>query len=291
MTHLLGGSVVLEESFTPESFVDAVTRHKVTTTALVPTMLGRLVGLAPERLASMPRTLRAVFVGGAPLSPRLALDAMDALGDVLFQFYGATETGLVTLATPTDLRERPASIGRALPGVEVRLLDEAGAPVALGDVGELFAASASLIEGYAGDPNATAASLREGAFSVGDLAYADDEGRYFLVGRKRDLIISGGVNVYPAEVEAVLEAHPDVAEAAVVGAPDADLGERVVAFVVLREGVTPGNDHLEAHARRELAGPKRPRAYHWVTELPRNPTGKVLKTELRRRVQGAPGAT
>jgi fatty-acyl-CoA synthase len=287
MTHLLGGTVVILPEFTPEAFVEATLRHRVTTTAVVPTMLHRVMGLGLSRLPSpSSRTLRAIFVGGAPLPGPLGTAVMDAFGDVLFNFYGATETGLVTLASPRDLRAAPWTIGPPVPGVSVRILDDAGNEVPRGEVGELFAKSETLVDGYHDDDKATRDSMKEGYFSVGDLARQDAEGRIFLAGRKRDMIISGGVNVYPAEVEAVLESHPDVAEAAVIGAPDEELGEKVMAFVVAKPGV--GAAELEArlgsHCRTELAGPKRPRVFRFVEALPRNPTGKVLKRELREQV-------
>jgi fatty-acyl-CoA synthase len=170
-----------------------------------------------------------------------------------------------------------------VPGSDIRLLDEARKDVAVGDVGELFVKNDLLIAGYHRDDEATRASMAFGYFSVGDLARQDAAGRYFLEGRKRDMIISGGVNVYPAEVEGVLEQHPDVAEAAVVGAPDRDLGERVRAFVVPRAGRTVDGAAVRAFARERLSGAKVPRDVVVLVALPRNPTGKVLKRELRER--------
>ncbi|MCC6553476.1 MAG: AMP-binding protein [Polyangiaceae bacterium] len=281
LSYLLGGSVVVLPEFRPELFLEAVQRYRVTTTALVPTMIHRLVELGADRIRSYDTSsLRAIFSGGAPLQAALAIGAMNVLGDKLYNFYGSTETGLVTVAGPDDLRASPGTIGRAIPGAEIRLVDEQGREVEGGGVGELYARSSQLVDGYHNDPDATRQSMLDGFFSVGDLARRDRRGCYHIEGRKRDMIISGGVNVYPAEVEAALHDHPAVADAAVVGVPDQEWGERVRAFVVLRPGAAATDDDLRAHCRARLAGPKVPRDYVLLDELPRNPTGKILKREL-----------
>jgi fatty-acyl-CoA synthase len=256
----------------------------VTTTAVVPTMLHRIMEL-PEatRRRYDTRSLRVVFSGGAPLPGPLAIDFMDAFGDILFNFYGATETGLVTLAKPDDLRAAPGTIGKAVPGNDIRLLDDDRRDVGAGEVGELYVKNKLLVAGYHRDDAATKESLVDGYFSVGDLARRDRDGRYFIEGRKRDMVISGGVNVYPAEVEGVLEQHPDIGEVAVVGVPDREWGERVRAFLVPRSGRTVDPGVIKVWARERLAGAKVPRDFVVVDALPRNPTGKVLKRELRER--------
>jgi fatty-acyl-CoA synthase len=282
MSAILGGTGVLMDEFKPEAFLQHVERYGVTTTALVPTMLHRVLALGRDVLDRYDtRTLRAIFSGGAPLPGPLAIETMDQFGDVLFNFYGATETGLVTLAKPADLRAAPGTIGPVVPGNEIELLDDAGRPVPVGQVGELYVRSKMLVAGYHNDPDATRSSMKEGFFSVGDLARVDRDGRYFIEGRKRDMIISGGVNVYPAEVEGVLESHPDLAEVAVVGIEDPEWGERVRAFVVRRPGANVDEAALKLWCRERLSGPKVPRDYVFMDGLPRNPTGKVLKRELR----------
>jgi fatty-acyl-CoA synthase len=279
---ILGNKVVLLDGFEPEAFLDALEHHRVNHTAVVPTMLHRLMQLGPEAIEARDLSeLRAIFTGGAQLTPRLSEEVLGSLGDKLFNFYGSTETGLVSLAKPHDLRAAPGTIGRAVPGNEIRLLDEQGAPCAPGDVGELYVRSGALVEGYHANEAATRASMRDGFFSVGDLARCDERGYYFIEGRKRDMVISGGVNVYPREVETALLRHPAVSEAAVIGVPDDEWGERVRAFVVLRPGASCNEVELLAHCREDLAGPKRPREVRFVDALPRNPTGKVLKRELR----------
>lgn len=279
---MLGQTCVLMDEFKPEAFLEHIERHAVTTTAVVPTMLHRVLELPlATRKKYDARTLRAVFSGGAPLPAPLALDFMDEYGDVLYNFYGATETGLVTLAKPADLRAAPGTIGKALPGNEIRLLGEDGREVKAGHVGELYVRNKMLVAGYHNDAAATEQSMLDGFFSVGDLARCDVSGHYFIEGRKRDMVISGGVNVYPAEVEGALEQHPGVAECAVIGVPDREWGERVRAFVVKKEGSNLDEGELKAFMRERLAGAKVPRDFVFIDALPRNPTGKVLKRELR----------
>lgn len=285
LSHLLGSTAVLMDEFKAEPFLELVQRYSVTSTAMVPTMLHRVLEL-PEEVRNRydTRSLRIVFAGGAPLPARLAIDFMDAFGDVIYEFYGATETGLVTLAKPEDLRAAPGTIGKAIPGNDIRLLDDRQRDVPTGEVGELYVKNKLLVAGYHKDEAATRSSMVDGYFSVGDLARRDRDGRYFIEGRKRDMVISGGVNVYPAEVEGVLEQHPDIGEVAVVGVPDREWGERVRAFVVPRAGATLDEGELKAFARERLGGPKVPRDFVVIDALPRNPTGKVLKRELRERV-------
>jgi fatty-acyl-CoA synthase len=280
LTSVLGGTIVVERGFDPERFLAVVERERITTTAVVPTMLHRLLALpASTRRRYDTRSLRAIFCGGAPLSGELARRTIQALGPVLYNFYGSTETGLNTLATPEELLRSPGTIGHAIGGNDIRLLDDDGRPVSSGQTGELWVKNAMLVAGYHQDDDATQRSMRDGYFSVGDLAHRDVNGLYHLDGRKRDMIISGGVNVYPAEVEEVLSRHPQVAEVAVVGVPDEEWGERVRAFVVPRGELDPSE--FIAWARARLAGPKVPREVRVLDELPKNPTGKVLKRELR----------
>jgi fatty-acyl-CoA synthase len=279
---VVGGTTVILPRFEPEAFLQWVERERITTTALVPTMLHRLLQLPDRTLERYDTsTLRGVFSGGAPLSGTLARRFIERFGPVLYNFYGATETGINTIATPAELLRAPGTIGHVVPGNEIRLLDEEGREVAPGQTGELWVKNDMLVAGYHRDDAATRDAMRDGFFSVGDLAHVDGDGLLHIDGRKRDMIISGGVNVYPAEVEEVLHAHPAVAEAAVVGRADEEWGERVLAFVALRPGAVATAEDLIAHCRRALAGPKVPREVRFLEELPKNPTGKVLKRELR----------
>jgi len=281
ITLLLGGSVHVAAKFDPEATLATIARERITTTAVVPTMLHRMMQLPREvRERHDTRSLRAVFSGGAPLSGTLAREVIEELGHVLYNFYGATETGINTVATPDELVRSPGTIGHAVGGNDIRILAEDGRGVPAGRPGGLFVKNSMLVT-YHGDADATRASMRDGYFSVGDLAHRDANGLYHLDGRKRDMLISGGVNVYPAEVEEVLATHPAVGEVAVVGVPDADLGERVRAFIALRHDAVADAPELIAYARSKLSGPKVPKEIVFLSELPKNPTGKILKRELR----------
>lgn len=287
MSQILGATIVLMDEYDPRRFLEDIERYSVTTTVLVPTMLHRLLSLGDDVIQRYDtRSLRALFCTSAPLPGPDSDKAMELFGDIVFNLYGSTETGIVTLAKPHDLKRSPGSIGRAVAGNEIRLLDDQGRDVRDGEVGELFTKNAMLVAGYHGDESATRASMRDGFFSVGDLARRDEHGCYHLEGRKRDMIISGGVNVYPAEVEAVLEQHPQVDEVAVVGVPDAEWGERVTAVIVPTSGAPRDalENELKSWCKERLMGPKVPRAFVLLPQgqpLPRNMTGKVLKRELR----------
>lgn len=283
-TFALGGTVVIARSFDPEGFLRSVERERITTTALVPTMIHRLVELPKEKSDYDLSSLRVVFSGGAPLSGSLAKRFMHRFGRILYNFYGSTETGINTFANPDELLRSPGTIGSVVPGTEIRLLDDDGNEVAPGAVGEVYVKNGMMIAGYHGDRASTDRSMRDGFFSVGDLARIDAHGLYHIAGRKRDMIISGGVNVYPVEVENVLAAVPGVAEASVVGVPDAEWGERVVAFIVRNDAIEAAE--ILQRARGELAGPKLPREIRFVESLPKNPTGKVLKAELAKLISG-----
>jgi fatty-acyl-CoA synthase len=282
MSFLLGATVVLIDDLDPEEILRTIARERITTTMAVPTLLHRLVALpAAVRRRHDTSSLRVVVSGAAPLSSALARRFQEAFGPVLYNFYGATETGIVTIAKPHELLERPETIGRALRGADIRLLDDAGHEVPVGQVGELYVSSPLLIAGYHADEEATRSSHKGAHFSVGDLARVDADGYYYLAGRKRDLIISGGVNVYPREVEETLERHPAVTEAAVIGVPDEEWGETVRAYVALAPDAPTTPADLHAHCRAQLASVKVPRDIRVVDCLPRNPTGKVLKTHLK----------
>ncbi|MBA3395583.1 MAG: AMP-binding protein [Deltaproteobacteria bacterium] len=278
----LGATVVLMNHFDLEGALDIIQRERITCTLMVPTMLIRISNLPAETLAKYDtRSLRWVMSAAAPLTTEAARRFMEHFGPVLWNFYGATETGLVTLAGPHDHVNRPGTIGRALRGNEIRLLDDAGHDVDRGGVGELYARNSTLMSGYHNNDEATTSAQRDGYYSVGDLGRVDDDGYYFLESRKHDMVISGGVNIYPREIEDHLNNHPAILEAAVVGVPDPEWGETLRAFIVLRTGQSITETEVIDFCRTGLADFKRPRKVTFLEELPRNPTGKVLKRELR----------
>ncbi|HRC54475.1 MAG TPA: AMP-binding protein [Kofleriaceae bacterium] len=282
MVLALGGTVVLMNHFEPEGALAIIEKEAITSTLVVPTMLVRLCALpAVTRKAYNTSSLRWIMSGAAPLATETARQAQELFGPILWNFYGSTETGLVTLAGPKDHLSRPGTIGRALRGNEIRLLGDDRQRVAVGGVGELYARNSTMISGYHRNRTATDEASLEGLFSVGDLARVDADGYYYLESRKHDMVISGGVNIYPREIEDHLHTHPAILEAAVIGVPDAEWGESLKAFLVVREGMAVTAEEIAAHCRGALADFKRPRQVAFVAELPRNPTGKVLKRALR----------
>ncbi len=247
----------------------------------VPTMFVRLVEEARRR-AVKPQGLRLLVSGSAPLNPRTFEDVEEALGVRILERYGMTET-VMNLGNPFDGERRAGSVGLPFDGVEVRIADlESDAPLGRGLSGEIQLRGPNVFRGYWRDPDATRAAFTpDGWFKTGDLGFVDADGYHFIVGRAKELIISGGFNVHPREVEEVLEGHPHVAEAAVVGLPDEDLGEKVVAAIVPRDPA-PTAEALIAFCRSRIAGFKKPREIHFVDALPRNALGKVQKHVLRR---------
>jgi fatty-acyl-CoA synthase len=280
----LGATVVLMNHFDPEGALAIIQRERITCSLMVPTMIVRLGNLPDATIARYDTSsLRWIMSAAAPLTTEAARRFMARFGPILWNFYGATETGLVTLAGPADHVSRPGTIGRVLRGNEIRLLDDAGAEVPRGGVGELFVRNTTMFSGYHNDAEATRASQRDGFCSVGDMGRVDADGHYYLESRKHDMVISGGVNIYPREIEDHLHTHPAILEAAVIGMPDPEWGETLRAFVVLREGEALTEVEVIDYCRQALADFKRPRRVTFLPELPRNPTGKVLKRELRER--------
>jgi len=276
---LLGATVVVRPKFDADQALDLIQRHRVSTTFMAPTLLQRLVDAQRDRPRDV-SSLRALILGAAPCPYELKVRAEAVFGKVLWEFYGATETGINTVLRPDDQLSKPGSCGTGVPGQEIRLLGPDGEAVPDGEPGEFMVRNGWLAE-YYNRPDATGKSLHGGFFSVGDIAYRDTEGYYYICDRRIDMIISGGVNIYPAEVEAALHAHPAVMDAAVIGVPDQKWGESVKAVVQLRAGATATESDLIAFCAERLAGYKKPRSIDFMDELPRDAAGKLLKRTIR----------
>jgi long-chain acyl-CoA synthetase len=282
----VGATVVLLPRFDPEEALRAIERYRVTTTFMVPTHFVRLLQLGAERLSAYDlSSLRLVLHAAAPCPVEVKRRILEVFPeDSVVEFYGASESGF-TKVSAKEWRERPGTVGKAWPGHELRVYREDGSLCAPGEVGLVFVRAPHLSFRYRHADDKTAQAFRDGFFTAGDLGYLDEDGYLFLVDRRTDLILSGGANVYPAEVEEVLQQHPDVADAAVVGVPDAEMGKRVIAVVERRTGTAVGEEELIAFARARLADYKCPRRVVFVAALPREPTGKIRRHELAEQVK------
>lgn len=274
---VLGTKIVLPRRFDPEEALRLIEANKVTVLAAVPVMIQRIMAL-PSELVSRYDTssLRVVGLSGSALPGELATRFMDTFGDVIYNLYGSTEVGWASIADPKDLREAPGTAGRVPTGTTVRILDEDGAALPAGSTGRIFVRSGLLFESYTGGGGK---DVIDGFMSTGDVGYFDDAGRLFVAGRDDDMIVSGGENVFPREVEDLLVDHDSVAEVAIIGVDDEDFGQRLVAFVV-PSGTEVDDDELKTYVRSRLARHKVPRQIVTLESLPRNSTGKVLKREL-----------
>jgi acyl-CoA synthetase (AMP-forming)/AMP-acid ligase II/NAD(P)-dependent dehydrogenase (short-subunit alcohol dehydrogenase family) len=286
----LGATAVVRRRFDAEEALRAIDEHRITTLIAVPVMLQRILDLPPEvRERYDTSSLRVVISAAAPLGPNLAGALTDAFGDVVYNIYGTTETGFATIATPEDLRAAPGTVGRPMRGAALRLFDERGTEVRAGETGRVFIGGGMVFEGYSGGGSKATIA---GMMGTGDLGHFDEEGRLFIDGREDDMIVSGGENVFPGEVEETLGRHPDVADVAVLGVEDERFGQRLLAYVVVREGAGVTEEDLKSHVKANLARFKVPREVVLVEEIPRNPTGKVLRRRLEadRSAQAASGS-
>ncbi len=277
----LGATMVLPDRFDPEGSLEAIERHRATAASFVPVMIKRIVSLPEEvqRRYDL-SSLRVVLASGSAMSPDLRAAAVDTFGDVLYDLYGSTEIGWVTIATPEDIKAKPKTVGRPVPGVDIAVFSAQGDRLAAGETGELFIKSDILFEGYtSGESKAE----RGGYMSIGDVGHIDSDGHLFIEGRADDMVIVGGENIYPIEIEEVIEGIDGVDEAAVLGIQDDEFGEVLAAFVV----GSPSPDEVAKICKRELASFKVPRRIEKLNELPRTATGKVIKRELLRAIEGA----
>ncbi len=271
-------TIVLRRRFDPEGTLGAVQEHRAQVLAVVPVMIQRILLLPEETLASYDlSSLRIASMSGSALPGELALAWMDRFGDTVYNLYGSTEVAYATVATPEDLRAAPGTAGRPPRGTVVRLYDEAGREVPQGEVGRIFVGNEMSFEGYTGGGGKEAI---DGLLSSGDVGHLDPAGRLFVDGRDDEMIVSGGENVFPREVEDLLADHESVVEVAVIGVKDEEFGQRLKAFVVLATGAEVPEDELKAHVKANLAAYKAPREFEFIDELPRNASGKILKREL-----------
>jgi fatty-acyl-CoA synthase len=276
----LGSTLVLHRRFKPAVVLSDVATHQVTAIVVVPVMLSRMLD-ALEAMPTKPdlSNLRIIFVSGSQLGAELATRAMKDIGPVVYNLYGSTEIAFVSIARPQDLKKNPATVGPMVKGVRVKILDDSGGAVSTGKVGRIFVGNFFPFEGYTGGGNK---EIIDGLMSSGDVGYFDADGLLYVSGRDDEMIVSGGENVFPAEVEDLISGHPEIIEATAIGVDDKDFGQRLRAFVVLKDGATLTEDAIKDYVRNHLARYKVPREVIFVAELPRNPTGKILKRELRK---------
>jgi fatty-acyl-CoA synthase len=277
----LGSTLVLRRKFDPEDTLSATAQHECTALVVVPVMLQRIMELAPETIDRYDLSaLRVIAASGSALPGELAVKVMDRFGDVLYNLYGSTEVAWATIATPEDLRAAPGTAGRPPRGTVVKLLDEEGDEVAEGETGRIFVGNEMAFEGYTGGGNK---ENMGGLLSSGDVGHFDSGGRLFIDGRDDEMIVSGGENVFPREVEDLLADHDAVDDVAVIGVEDEQFGQRLKAFVVVTRGAKVDAEELKDLVKANLARYKIPREIEFLDELPRNATGKVLKRELAER--------
>jgi long-chain acyl-CoA synthetase len=283
-----GGTLTLLPRFDAGKALSIIARDRVTIFEGVPTMYAAMLH-HPDSAAADASSLRTCVSGGAAMPVEILHGFEKAFGCTILEGYGLSETSPVASFNHPNAERKPGSIGTPVVGVEMRVVGPEGAELPAGEVGEIVIRGHNVMKGYWGRPDATAEAIPDGWFRTGDLARVDEDGYFFIVDRKKEMIIRGGYNVYPREIEEVLYEHPAVAEAAVVGMPDDDLGEEVGAAVALKPGATATSDELQAFVKERVAAYKYPRQVWLVDELPKGPTGKILRREVRR-PGGAPAA-
>ncbi|HEY0636507.1 MAG TPA: acyl-CoA synthetase [Pseudonocardiaceae bacterium] len=274
----LGATVVTRRRFDPAHTLDDLERHRCTGLSVVPIMLQRLIGLGAEEIRRRKLDeLRIIAVSGSQLSAELATRAMDVFGDIVYNLYGSTEVSYATIATPEDLRAAPGCVGSSPAGTTVEVVDENGARLPAGRTGRIFVGNLAQFTGYTGGGNK---EIIRGLMSSGDVGHFDENGRLWVDGRDDEMIVSGGENLFPREVEELLATHEGIDDVAVIGVPDEEFGQRLRAFVVRRPGAELDASAVKEFVRGGLARFKAPRDVIFLDSLPRNPTGKVLKREL-----------
>jgi fatty-acyl-CoA synthase len=274
----LGSTMVIHRRFDPEVTLDSLATNQATAMVVVPVMLQRIVDLGEDAITSRDlHSLRVIFASGSAIGPSLVRRATSAFGPVIYNLYGSTEVAEATIATPDDLALDPATVGRPPRGTVVKILDEHGIELPAGETGRIFVGNSAQFEGYSGGGHK---QQIDGLMSSGDVGHFDQRGLLFIDGRDDEMIVSGGENVFPAEVEHLLAGHEAIVEAAAIGVDDDRFGQRLKAFVVVRDGFSLTEDEVRSYVRENLASYKVPREVVFLDELPRNPTGKVLKRTL-----------
>jgi acyl-CoA synthetase (AMP-forming)/AMP-acid ligase II len=280
----LGCTIVTRRKFDPEATLALVDRHRAAGLCVVPVMFDRIMDLPDQvRTKYSGRSLRFATASGSRMRPDVVTRFMDQFGDVIYNNYNATEAGMIATATPEDLRAAPDTAGKPVPGTEIRILDERLRELPTGEVGQIFVRNSSQFDGYT---SGTTKDFHDDFMASGDVGRLDEAGRLYVVGRDDEMIVSGGENVYPIEVEKTLVTHPEVAEASVLGVDDEQYGQRLAAFVVLTTGGSATPEVLKQHVRDNLANYKVPREIVVVDELPRSSTGKILSRELLSLIPG-----
>jgi fatty-acyl-CoA synthase len=274
----LGNTLVMQRRFDPAAVVDGLERYRCDTLITVPVLLSRILKVGEDEIRSRDLSrLRIVAVSGSALAPDLAARTTDLLGDVVYNLYGSTEVAFATIATPADLRAAPGTVGTPPQGTVVKILDEQGHERPQGESGRIFVGSSIQFEGYTGGGNKEVVA---GLMSTGDIGHLDRHGRLFVDGRDDDMIVSGGENVFPREVEELLLGHGEIGDAAVIGVDDEEFGKRLRAYVVRDHGSSIDEDAVKGYVKQNLARYKVPREVVFLDALPRNPAGKVVKREL-----------
>jgi fatty-acyl-CoA synthase len=276
---MLGNTLVLRRRFKPATVFEDVEKHQVTGMVVVPVMLSRMLDHL-EKMKPKPNlsSLRIVFVSGSQLGAELASRALKDLGPIIYNLYGSTEIAFASIARPKDLSINPSTVGPVVKGITVKIIDDNGKELPQGQVGRIFVRNTFPFKGYTGGGGK---EIIDGMMSSGDVGYFDEHGLLYVSGRDDEMIVSGGENVFPAEVEDLISGHPDVIEATALGVEDKEWGARLRAFVVKADGASIDEDTIKTYVKEHLARYKVPREVIFLDELPRNPTGKILKRELR----------
>jgi long-chain acyl-CoA synthetase len=275
-----GGTMILHERFDAVEVLQTIEREKITYIGAVPTMCERMLHVMESKRYET-SSLRCLAITGGKVHPSVLEDLKKKITPNIYRTYASTDSGQMAISKPGDMETKPNAAGRPVWCVELRIVDDNNKPLPVNEVGEIVCQSPLASHGYYKNPEATNASFRDGWFYTGDLGYFDEEGYLFVAGRKKDMVKSGGISIYPLEIESLLYGHPDVLEAAVIGVPDAEWGEAVKAVIVLRSGSNVQGEDLLQFCRERLASYKVPKSIDIVSSLPHTEIGKVAKEKLK----------